>query len=264
MNLWLNTLWAVTLREARTIWLNRFLQVFSVAMLASGLTPLIMQDAGAWYAAASPILMQAILYLVSLFSLLIGMASVQADEAEYPFILSQPTPLSALLGGKFLAAWVISSSVCLLLVLPSVMRHGLSFMHLALWFSAAMVCGAFAALGMAIEVMIRDHVRALLIGILLWFALLFGFDLLMLALTRLDWVRAHPGVWALHLMLNPLDALRIAVLLSVEEIPLSDAGAPMILRWWLSHLWLWFFLLTSFWIVAALLPAIARLRYSDS
>jgi hypothetical protein len=98
----------------------------------------------------------------------------------------------------------------------------LAFMALAAWG----VTLALAAAGLAVGFWVRDPVRGLLTAMAVWFAMLFGTDLLLLAVSGAPWIHERPGLWVALLMGNPLDAFRITVLFSVEQAAFAglDAG----------------------------------------
>ena len=99
------------------------------------------------------------------------------------------------------------------------------------------------AVGLAVGFWVRDPVRGLLAALGVWFALLFGTDLLLLAVSGAPWVHERPGLWVALLMGNPLDAFRITVLFSVEQAAFAGLDAGGLVRWWLAHGWVWLTLL---------------------
>ncbi len=138
----------------------------------------------------------------------------------------------------------------LLLVLPTTLTGGLSWSLLYVAAAAAGVCLAIALLGLAIGFWVRDHVRGLLLALGVWFALLFGTDLVLLALAGAPWVQQYPTAWVLPLMINPLDALRVTVLFGLEQTAPAGIGTGSLVGWWLNHGGLWLALVLSAWMAA--------------
>ena len=74
-----------------------------------------------------------------------------------------------------------------------------------------------ALLGLAIGFWVRDHVRGLLLALGLWFGLLFGIDLLLLALPGCRGCSSSPTIWVLPLDVQSAAALRVTVLFGLEH-----------------------------------------------
>jgi hypothetical protein len=104
---------------------------------------------------------------------------------------------------------------------------------------------------MAVGFWVRDHVRGLLTALGLWFLLLFGTDLLLLAVAGAPWAQARQDVWVLPIMLNPLSALRVTVLFGLEHTAPASVGATRLITWWLEHGGLWLALLLTGWTAGA-------------
>ena len=63
-------------------------------------------------------ILQVALYFVSLFALLAGASSAQAERDEWQMLFAQPVPRAAYVVGKFIAYLSIFAAVLLLLFLP--------------------------------------------------------------------------------------------------------------------------------------------------
>lgn len=241
---------AFFLRELHAALLNRLIISFSAIALFAGLAPLFADVAGDSSATAAWFLLQASLYLIPLVSLLIGASSAQSEAEEQPFLLSQPVSRGSRVAGKFLALWLVIALSALLLVAPSAVAGapGLTF----LWLHTLGIGGVFAALGLAVGFSTADRVKAHMIALAAWLLLLAGGDMLALALAQTGAMQRLPGLWLALLMFNPLDALRISGLLSLDRIPFDAAAASPLGRWWLTHLGQWFAMLSAAWIALAL------------
>src|SRR5690606_38363282 len=116
---------------------------------------------------------------------------------------------------------------------------------------------ALAAVGLAVGFWVRDGVRGLLATLGTWFVLLFGTDLLLLAVVGAPWLHAHSTVWVLPLMLIPLDALRITVLFGIEDNAPAGIDAGALAGWWIANGGLWLALLLTAWTAVGLLAGLA-------
>jgi hypothetical protein len=107
---------------------------------------------------------------------------------------------------------------------------------------------------------VRDHVRGLLLALGAWFVLLFGVDLLLLALSGSTWAQQHPDAWALPLMLNPLSALRVTMVFAIERTAPAGIGAGPLVAWWLAHAGLWLTGMVATWTAAMFAVSAAGAR----
>lgn len=243
---------AFFLRELRVALLNRFVHVFSGAALLAGIAPLL-ADSGSTAGETAPyLLIQAILYLVPLFALLIGAGSAQSDQEERVFLFSQPAGRGASLLGKFLALWLLISLAAMLLALPSAIGESALASLGFLWLRAAGAGGVFLCLGLASGFSTNDRVKAHLAALCIWLVFLAGFDLAALAAVHFPAVQKMPSLWAALLMANPLDSLRIGALLSLDRVPFDASQAPALARWWLSHPGVCFTMVSAFWMTIGL------------
>jgi hypothetical protein len=117
--------------------------------------------------------------------------------------------------------------------------------------AAAGVCLVMALLGLAIGCWVRDHVRGLLTALGVWFMLLFGVELLLLAISGAPIVQQHGNLWALPLMVNPLSALRVTMLFTLEHTAPASTGSGAIVGWWLGHGGLWLTGVLAVWAAVA-------------
>lgn len=247
-------------RELRVALLNRFVHVFSGAALLAGIVPLL-ADRGS--GEGTPyFLLQALLYLVPLFGLLIGAGAAQSDQEERPFLLTQPVSRRVFVAGKFCALTLLLAGAALLLVLPAAVGDVALAPLAFLWLCAAGAGAVFVAAGLACGFATNERVKAHLAALCVWLLLLAGFDLAALAGAHLPFLQARPGLWTSVLMLNPLDALRVGVLFRIDQVPFDTALAAPLVRWWLTHPGLWFATLTLFWTTLALAWSARRLDRS--
>jgi ABC-2 type transport system permease protein/Cu-processing system permease protein len=98
-------------------------------------------------------------------------------------------------------------------------------------------------------------VRGLIAAVAAWLVMLFGVDLLLLAVAGAPFAQENPDLWVAPLMLNPLDAYRITVLFSVERAAFSGLDAGRLAGWWATHAIAWLAVLTTAWSAIAVLLA---------
>ena len=250
-----NSLKALLLREFRAALINRYFQVFAALSLLGGLAAVFFSE--------NPntigfFVVQVALFLVSLFALLAGVSSAQAERDEWQLMFSQPVPRSAYVIGKFIAYLSIFAGVLALLFLPAAFSGATAQVIAILYLQTLLLAAAFLALGLAAGFLAHDRAQALVIGASAWLFLLFGVDLAGLLAARFELIQKIPDLWVSLLMLNPLDAFRIHALFAMEQIPAEAANKTPLANWWITHAGLWFSVITVLW--SASLIALAGLR----
>ncbi len=245
---------AIIARELQAAILNRYLQVFCVLALAGGIGAALLAGTPD---AAPMLILQIALYFVSLFALLIGTSSARAERNEWPLLFAQPIARSGLLLGKFLALSLMFAALLALLFLPALFVRQADAALLGMYGRTLTLAAMFVALGLGAGFLARDRVQGLVLAVSAWLFLLFGLDLAALLLARWSFLQGAPDVWAVFLMLNPLDAFRIDALFAMERIPAEAASQAGLTSWWLIHSGLCFILVSFAW-MAGLLALTAR------
>jgi hypothetical protein len=242
-------------REFRLAAMNRYLHIFSALALSGGIAATVFsEDANA----TGFFHLQVALYFVSLFAVLAGVNSAQAEREEWQLLFTQPLPRPIFVIGKFVALTVIFAAVLLLLFLPA-MFAGAEFRTTArLYFETLLLAAAFLAGGLAAGYFARDRAQALISGVSGWLLLLFGLDLVALFAAQWSGVQQWPDLWVALLMANPLDAFRIDALFALQQIPTEAANKTPLAGWWTAHSALWFATIALGWSIA--LVALAGLR----
>ena len=252
------TLRAAFTRELAEHRLNRFLHVHLTLSATVGLLPLFTPDAAG--RAAPAWMVQAVLYCLSLSSLLLGLSAAHGDAEEFPILFTQPVGRSVWLAGKAAALAALLGPASVLMVAPAALVTGITTPLAVSGAAAAAVCLVLALFGLAVGFWVRDHVRGLLLALGVWFVLLFGIDLLLLALSGAPWLQGHPAAWVLPLMVNPLSALRVTMLFSVEGTAPASVGTGALVAWWLGNGGLWLAVMLSAWVAAGFGLAVAGAR----
>jgi ABC-2 family transporter protein len=250
-----DSLRAVLLREFRDALINRYFQVFSALSLLGGAATIVFSEDAHSIAF---LIVQVSLYFVSLFALLAGVSSAQAEREEWPMLLAQPVPRAAYVIGKFIAYLSIFGAVLLFLFVPGLVVGSGGQQIALLYGQTLLLAGVFLALGLAAGFLARDRAQALIIGVSAWLLLLFAIDLLALFAARWAFVQQFPDLWVSLLMLNPLDSFRIDALFALEQIPAEAANKTLLASWWIGHAGLWFAVIAAFW--SALLVALGGWR----
>jgi ABC-type transport system involved in multi-copper enzyme maturation permease subunit len=254
-----DSLRAVLLREFRDALINRYFQVFAALSLLGGAAAIVFSEDTHTIAF---LILQVALYFVSLFALLAGASSAQAERDEWQMLFSQPVPRAAYVVGKFIAYLSIFAAVLLLLFVPGFASGS---QHLALLYpQTLLLAAAFLALGLTAGFFARDRAQALIVAVSAWLLLLFGIDLVALFAARWEFIQKVPDVWSALLMLNPLDAFRIEALFALEQIPAEAAGKTPLASWWIAHAGIWFGTIAIIWSAAFVALAGWRLnRWED-
>lgn len=243
-------------RECLSHRVNRFLHWHLGLLVVAGATAVLTApraEAGgvAWF------LLYALLYVVSLSAVLLGLSSAQAEAEEAPFLLTQPTGVAPWVAGKVLGLAVIVAPAAGLLIVPWWLSAGWSPALATLAAATAGLCVVLATSGLAVGLWIRDPVRGLIAAVALWFAGLFGTDLALLLVAGAPWIQEHPAAWVAPLMLNPFDALRVTVLLTLEQGTFNTLGAGALVAWWTAHAGVWLAGCLAGWALAAAAGAFA-------
>ncbi|HEY5992005.1 MAG TPA: ABC transporter permease subunit [Candidatus Udaeobacter sp.] len=252
-----NSLQALLLREFRAALINHYFQVFAALSLLGGFTAVFFSENAN---AIGFFVVQVALFLVSLFALLAGVSSAQAEREEWQLMFSQPLPRAAYVLGKFVAYLSIFAGVLALLFLPAFLGGATVQRVALLYFQTLLLAAAFLALGLAAGFLAHDRAQALIIGASAWLFLLFGVDLAGLFAARLELMQKIPDLWVLLLMLNPLDAFRIYALFALEQIPAEAANKTPLASWWIMHAGLWFSAIAILWTVSLIAAAGFRLN----
>ncbi len=236
-------------REVRTGCRNRFLHGFTLLSLLGGIGIAVFAPSGG----SIPFLqLQVILYLIPLFGVLIGVSSAHGELEERGVLLSQPISRFAWVGGKA-AALVLTAGTILALVFVPALFAGARFWPTAgLWAQGASLAAVFLLLGLAVGFSTGDRVRGLIYAVLFWLFLLVGFDLLAFGGAQAPFFQRAPVLWLAILLFNPVDAVRVAALFQLEEIPFQVPGDAPFLAFWIDHLLIWSFFLAVVWIAGLL------------
>jgi ABC-type transport system involved in multi-copper enzyme maturation permease subunit len=251
---------AILRREATTTYHNRFVQIFAVIVLGGSIS------VGALSGRPEAIpfgLLLLFLYVVPLFGLLIGVSAAHEEHDERAFLWSQPVPRAAYVLGKT-ATLVGALAAVMIAAVGAAAVGGASVGTLALlWgLGVALVLVSVSA-GVAVGQYTTGRARGLMAALVLWFGAFALYDTVALALSGVSFVQGLPALWVGLLLFNPVDAVRLAGLFGLENVPFSAPGEAA----WMAELtaWLpaWVAVLTVLWTGGLLLLACRHLRRLD-
>ena len=190
VTLWPSFIW-LEARLGRRTWLATIL---TALVLVVGALPLLTPGDGfslgaAWW------LLHGVLYAVSLSSLLLGLSSAHAEAEEYVWIMGQPAGIGPWLTGKVAGLVLLTGGSTALICAPVMALDGGTRALAVVTVGAVGISAVCALVGFALGFWVRDGVRGLIAAVAGWFVMLFGVDLLLLALAGAPWVQANPDVW---------------------------------------------------------------------
>ena len=253
----LNSLRALFAREFRAALINRYFQVFCALGLMGGIAAAIFSEDEN---ATAVFYVQIAIYFVSLFALLAGVGSAQAEREEWQLLFTQPLPRAACVVGKFCALLSMFGGVLLLTFVPGLLAGSAIHSLAPLYFETFFLAATFLACGLAAGYFAHDRAQGLIVGVSAWLLLLFGLDLLALFAARWGAIQNLPDLWATLLMFNPLDSFRINALFALQQIPAEAANKTPLASWWTAHAGLWFIAIALIWSVMLVMLSGLRLK----
>ena len=251
---------AIARREVTTTLHNRFVQIFALVVWAGSVGVVVLSGRPE----AVPFgLLLLMLYVVPLFGLLIGVSAAHEERDERAFLWSQPVPRASLLLGKT-ATLVGALAVVLLGTLGAggvagtppgtlVLLWGLGVALVLVSVSAGVTVGQYTG----------GRARGLMAALVLWFGAFALYDALALVASEVAVLQDLPGLWVGALLLNPVDAVRLAGLFGLDNVPFSAPGKAAWLTDLLAWLPVWVAGLTVGWTGGLLALACRRLRRTD-
>lgn len=253
----LTSLRALFAREFRAALINRYFQVFCALALIGGIAAAIFSED---VNATAVFYVQIAIYFVSLFALLAGVGSAQAEREEWQLLFTQPLPRAACVVGKFCALLSMFGGVLLLMFVPGLLVGSPIRALVPLYFETLLLAATFLACGLAAGYFAHDRAQGLIAGVSAWLLLLFGLDLFALFAARWGAIQTLPDLWVALLMCNPLDSFRINALFALQQIPAEAANKTPLASWWIGHASFWFLMIAVMWTVLLVTMAGLRLK----
>jgi ABC-type transport system involved in multi-copper enzyme maturation permease subunit len=251
---------AILRREATTTFHNRFVQIFAAIVLGGSIA------VGALSGRPSALpfgLLLLFLYVVPLFGLLIGVSAAHEEHDERAFLWSQPVPRAAyVLGKTAMLVGALAGVLLLALVAAAVSGAGAGALALLWGLGVALVLVSVSA-GVAIGQYTTSRARGLMMSLTLWFGAFALYDAVALGLSGVGWMQQWPAFWVGLLLLNPVDAVRLAGLFGLENVPFSAPGEAAWMADLLAWLPTWVAGLTLAWTAFLLTLACRRVARRD-
>jgi len=251
----LTSLRAPFAREFQAALINRYFQVFCALGLMGGIAAAVFSEGAN---ATAVFYVQIAIYFVSLFAVLAGVGSAQAERDEWQLLFTQPLPRTACVVGKFCALLSMFGGALLLMFVPGLLAGSAIRALAPLYLETFLLAATFLACGLAAGYLAQDRAQGLIVGVSVWLLLLFGLDLVALFGARWSAIQNLPDLWVALLILNPLDSFRINALFALQQIPPEAANKTPLAGWWLAHAGTWFIAIALAW--AAMLVTLAGLR----
>lgn len=185
------------------------------------------------------------IYLVPLIALILGYEAIvgERERGSLDLLLSLPITRVELLVGKYLGlAAALAASTCagfgLVGVLLAVQGGTAAVFHYVGFVSSAVLMGmAFLALAVLVSVMSTSKTTASAVAIMIWFAFVLIYDLLLLGVLVLTQGSLPSVAVSILLMLNPADVFRVLNVFGLEQIKaaygLSTVAADVLTEPWL-------------------------------
>ena len=251
---------AIIRREVTTTLHNRFVQIFAVIVWSGSIA--VATLSGRPEAVPSGLLLL-LLFVVPLFGLLIGVSAAHEEHDERAFLWSQPVPRAAYVLGK--AATLVGALTLVVLgTLVAAAVGGAAGESLALLggLGVALVLVSVSA-GVAVGQYTTGRARGLMAVLVLWFGAFVLYDALALLGSGVETLQNWPALWVGALLLNPIDAVRLAGIFGLDNVPFSAPGGAVWLADVLAWLPAWVALLTLAWTGGLLALACRRITRID-
>lgn len=239
---------AVVRREVTTTLHNRYLQVFAGLLLVGSGLVAATSAAPASVAFGTLLLF---LYVVPLFSVLVGVHAAQEDLDEHPLMFAHPLPGWTYVAGKLATLAGALAVVLTAALLPVAGRVASAQPLLVLWGLGLALVLTWSSTGLAVGVVASNRTRGLIAALSVWFASLVLYDVATLLLAGLDVMQAWPTAWVGLLLLNPADAVRLAGMTALQGIAFTAPGSSSAVQTLLAWTPLWAAVLTLVWTLGA-------------
>lgn len=200
------------------------------------------------------------LFLLPLFAVLMGCSSAHEDLEEMPVLFAQPLFRGAYVFGKWSALTLLLALLTLLAMGPRALFGRDESALMFLWAHGVLLSGVFVALGLVLGVSWQDRARGLIVSLLAWVGLVFGWDAVAWLAVQSGLAERWPAAWVAGLFANPPAIFRVGALLALEDVPFQVPAAEASTAWLLRHTLLLTPVVCAVWIALSLGLGTARLR----
>lgn len=263
------------LLAARSRWTQIFAAVFAALVLAIAASGYVLsggrgiQD----FARTAASLMQLVLLIVPLASLVMGILAMTPDRGGAEVLYAQPIARRSVLGGTCLGLFQALAGAQLLgfgaagiVLFSQAGSEGLGA-YLVVAGASLVLTAIFLSLAALISVgqIGRRRVRALAIGLTVWFFLALVFDVAVLGVATLLRSGDASRLLIVSVLINPVDALRTGAFLAVEGTAAFGPASQALFRFTRGPLEAGILIGVSalLWIVVPLAAASRRLARID-
>ncbi len=227
--------WTVHARNRWTIVVAATFAVLVVAIASAGMMAEGFEGVQS-FRRTSTSLLNLVVTFIPLLALIVGTLSFTGDRGSAELLFSQPVSRGTVLLGK--AAGVVASLWSSMLagfvgsgaiILATSGVEGL-FPYLSLVALSLVLAAVFVAIAVASAIAARRKVRAFGISLALWFFFVLFYDLLIIGtVTFIDGPLATTTLFV-SLFGNPVDMIRVAALLSMENAAIFGPSGAALLR----------------------------------
>lgn len=203
----------------------------SVGVLAEGFSG--MQN----FTRTSASLLNLVLYLVPLVALTMGTLSFTGDRGAMELLFSQPLSRAEILCGKWLGVFwslalstVIGFTLAGVVVVASAGGDGLS-RYVAFVVLSLVLSLIFLSIALLTSTMSRRTSKAFGIALFLWFFFVLFYDLLALGGSLMFRGPSASTFLFLTLFGNPVDMVRVATLILIDNVTIFGAAGAAMLRY---------------------------------
>lgn len=232
----------LVLKELRDARKNKWLVGYTVVLAALGVIIATVGNSASeglsleMFGRTTATLINLCLFIAPLVAVTLGAGSIagEKDTGTLEHLLAQPFDRSEIVLGKFVGIWIALAGATLVGFAPAAIAISVygaigKLAHFMIFpMLASLVASAMLSVGFVISVRSESRAAAQTTAILLWFAFVLAYDLLLLG--SLAVVRLPAGALGFLLLLNPIDAGRVLATLALdpELYVLGPAGAYLV------------------------------------
>jgi Cu-processing system permease protein len=216
-------------------------------------------------------LLNLVLYIVPLIALTMGTLSFGSDRGSTELLFSQPLSRGEVVVGKWFGLFLsvaLSTLIgfCLagLVILTTVGSAGIG-RYLAFVLLSLLLAMSFLTISVLVSTLSRRRAKAFGYALFLWFFFVLFYDLLALGVSSM--LRGEPAnnVLFLSLLGNPVDMVRVATLIILDNTTIFGASGAVLVRFLGGEVWSIVLLLGTLigWIVIPLVVSAVLMRTQD-
>jgi Cu-processing system permease protein len=263
------------LLAARSRWTQIFAAAFAVLVLAIAASGYILSGGSGVqdFARTAASLLQLVVLIVPLASLMMGILAMTPERGSAEMLYAQPLRRSSVLAGTWLGlfealvgAQLIGFGAAGLAIFFQNGDEGLAAYGVVV-LASAVLTAVFLSIAAAISVgqLGRRRVRALAIGLAIWFSLALVFDIVVLGAATMLRSGDASRLLIVSALVNPIDAIRTGAFLGVEGTAAFGPASQALFRFTHGPIGAAELIAASLilWIVAPMAVAGRRLRRID-